>query len=379
MTRHDLAKLRFNQLAPGLHLGADEKRSDQLEAWLREDVVPVVEDLLDNPVFRSAVRELPEQLFTAATSDRRARINALADAFVADAQTVVAVAREFDLVETLADHDRALDQAWIAEQTTGGIDTRSAIEKLAERPWFNVVSPEDFWTPTLDLHLIRPDPLLTRQFRRAHSQETLLGDHVIKGMFGRFEFWKKRLDRGRQQLQLQLPVGKPSFVAQERMLASSFDVEQKYQLVSDDWRQGNEPRLRNACLALLQTYIAYRHAPRLPWLEVDSQALPVEGRTLRSFFRHRGTVVLAEQNNDGCLYVVNRREAFLIDIQMIRHVAAVLEDVAALYHRGVHADDLIAEAKDQFRLVVVVRPRMVFWNGALLNLPWDRAPKKLGT
>ena len=40
MTRHELAKLRFDQLAAGLPLGADELRSDQWEAWLRDDVVP---------------------------------------------------------------------------------------------------------------------------------------------------------------------------------------------------------------------------------------------------------------------------------------------------------------------------------------------------
>ena len=132
MTRHKLAMLRFQQLAPGLALGADEERSEQWEKWLRDDVVPVVEDLLDNPIFRGRIREIPEQLFTSPPQVRRARINALADALVAEAQALVAAAKEFDLLETLADQDRAQDQAWIAKQAGHSVDSRSVIEKLAE-------------------------------------------------------------------------------------------------------------------------------------------------------------------------------------------------------------------------------------------------------
>ena len=375
MTRHKLAKLRFQQMASVLTLGADEERSDQWEAWLRDEVVPVVEDLLDNPVFRRRIRELPEQLFTSPPLDRRARINALADALVAEAQTLVAAAREFNLLETLADQDRAQDQAWIAEQSPHGVDTRSVIEKLAERPWFNVVNPADFWTPSMDLHLRRTDALLTRQYRRRRSDWKLLGDHVIDLMFERFDFWKKRLEHGRQQLQARLGGNQAGFAAHERVFMCAIDVEQKYQAVRRDWREGNDARLRNACMVLLQTYIAYHEAPQLAWLELDPKSLSVNGRMVRSFFRHRGEVILEEQRNDGRLYQVGTRTASLVDVQLVRQVAAALEDLATLYHLGVHADDLIAEAKDQFRLVVSVRPRAVFWEGARLDLPWDDAEK----
>ena len=123
-------------------------------------------------------------------------------------------------------------------------------------------------------------------------------------------------------------------------------------------------------MTLLQTYVAYHHAPRLPWLGIAPQSLAVQGPILRSFFRHQGTLTLVNREDDGQLRVVGERPASLVEVQMIRQVAAALEDVAALYHRGVHADDQIAEAKDRYPLVVVVNPRMVFWQGVLLDLPW---------
>lgn len=374
MTRLELAKLRFKQLAPALMSGADEAHSDQLEAWLRNDVVPVVEDLLDHPVYRRRVLEIPAQLFTSPAGNRRARINSCADGLVADAQTLVAVAREFGRAELLADQDRQQDEAWIAEQSAAGLDLRGTIEKLAERPWFDMVNPEDFWTPTLDLNLRCSDALLTRQFRRTHSQVELLGDHVIERMFARFDFWKQRLERTRWRLQQDLGKStQPTYAALERMFRGAIDVEQNYQALGSDWRTGSEARLRNACLVLLHTYAAYHHVPQLPWLGGDLQAR--QGAALRSFFRHQGSVILTEKRNDGRLYQVGVQQASLVDVQLVRRVAAALEDVTALYDQGVHADDLIAEAKDQFRLVVVVRPRMVLWKGTLLELPWNGAEK----
>ncbi len=367
--------LRFQQLAPGLALGADEERSEQWEKWLRDDVVPVVEDLLDNPIFRGRIREIPEQLFTSPPQVRRARINALADALVAEAQALVAAAKEFDLLETLADQDRAQDQAWIAKQAGHSVDSRSVIEKLAERPWFNVVNPDDFWTPTFDLHLTHSDPLLTQQYCRTQPPGKLLGDHVIERMFARLDFWKKQLEHGRQQLQSRLGGDKAGVAAHERVFTCAIDVEQKYQAVRSDWREGNDARLRNACLVLLQTYLAYHEVPQLAWLDLDLRTLTVHGQIVRSFFRRRGPVNLTEKKNGNGLHKDAPRPASVVDGQLIRQVAAALEDLAPLYHQGVHADDLIAEAKDRFNLVVVVDPRMVFWQGELLKLSWSDAEK----
>lgn len=375
MTRHELAKLRFDQLAAGLPLGADELRSDQWEAWLRDDVVPVVEDLLENPVFRRRVRAMPEMLFSSPPHDGRTSINALADALVSEAQTLVAAARELNLVEALADQDRAQDQAWIDEHSAHGIDVRSTIEKLADRPWFDLANPEDLWTPTMDLYLRRPDGLLLRQYRRRRSDWKLLGDHVIDLMFERIDFWKKRLEHARHQIQSRLGGSPAGLAAHERVFRCIFEVEQQFQSVRNQWQTGNDARLRNACFVLLQAYIAYHPVPQLDWLEFDSHTLGVNGGTVRSFFRHRGTVTLAERRSDGRLYQVGTRSASLVDVQLVRQVAAALEDLASLYHQGVHADDLIAEAKDRFQLVVVVNPRMVFWQGQLLELPWVKADK----
>jgi len=375
MTRHELAKLRFKHLAPTLGSGLDETGSDRFDAWLRDDVVPVVEDLLGNPGFRRPVLGLAERLFSPAPSVWRVRVESLADALAAEARTLVAAAREFDLIQAIADQDRDLDEDWIKNKAPQNADTRSVIEKLSERPWFDMANSADFWTPSMDLYLRQPDALLTRQYRRGRSDWKLLGDHVVELMFARFDFWKKRSEKGRRQLQTRLPADASGVNAQGRILACAFDVDQKYHAVLRDWREGDDARLRNACAVLLQTFIAYRPVPQLDWLGCDARELEVNGRMIRAFFRHRGTLNLVEAKSDGQLHLLGTRQADLIDPEMIRQVAAALEDLAAMYHRGVHADDLIAEARDRFRLVVVVNPRMVFWDGTLPDLPWTTADK----
>ena len=50
MDRLEIAQQKYQRIAPG-PLGLDEPKSEELEAWLRDDVVPVVADLQRNPKF----------------------------------------------------------------------------------------------------------------------------------------------------------------------------------------------------------------------------------------------------------------------------------------------------------------------------------------
>jgi hypothetical protein len=101
----------------------------------------------------------------------------------------------------------------------------------------------------------------------------------------------------------------------------------------------------------------------------------VNGAMLGKFFRRRGTVVEVEQVGPREVKEVGRHAAQLVDTELIQQVAAALSDITELYEQGMHADDLIEEARTQYRLVVVVRPRLLFWDGERLDLNWDSAEK----
>lgn len=376
MNRLRLAQLRFEQLAPLPASGADEALSDKLEDWLRDEVVPVVEDLTDNPVFRRTVTAVPEQLCTRSPGAQRAQVNSLAAALVVCAQTFVDAAREFNVLDVLSDQDCVQDKGWLAEEQHRNIDARNVIEKIAERPWFDVVSPEDFWAPTAHLYLGQSDPLLTRQFRRSQPYSKLLGDHVVGMMFARLDFWKQRLEAGWNGLQPRLgALGNRAFAALQSAFGAFIDLEQKYRALRLAWLSGSEPRLRNACLTLLQAYVAYHPSPKLVWLHEDTQSLTAHGEVLRKFFRHRGTVFEIQEFGADRVQRVGTRSAQLVDTHLIQQVAAALGDISEIYHRGVHVDDLIEEARSQYRLLVVVHPRLVFWDGDRLDVNWDSAEK----
>ena len=372
MDRLDLARQRLSRLSPTPPFGINEASSDGLEDWLRHDVVPVVQDLLDNPAFRRVVLTFVVQLFADKENKRRRQLNEFAEVLADCARTMVAAAKKFGVVDVLSDRDRADDESWLAEEFNRKVDRRSVVEKMAQRPWFDLVDAEDIWTPQWGLFLRDPDALLTRQFRRELTYANYLGDHVTTLMLARARFWLQRLTTSWTDLHLRLGnLGQPAVDDLSSAFARVVVVEERYRALVAVWRNGGESRLREACLTLLQTYVAYHEAPQLPWLDQSPNSLLVSGAMLRSLFRRRGTVTEAEPVRGNRYRVVGSYQARIVDLEMIRQVAGALEDIAATYRRGVFVDDLIEEARTQYKLLVVVKPRMVFWQGKRLDLDWD--------
>ena len=56
----------------------------------------------------------------------------------------------------------------------------------------------------------------------------------------------------------------------------------------------------------------------------------------------------------------------------IQQVLAAIEDFAELYRRELSPEEIINEARSRYRLVVVTRPRMAFFDGEKLNIDWNR-------
>jgi hypothetical protein len=382
MDRHQLAQRRYQQIAPPSRVDVDEQQSDQIEAWLREDVVPIVADLQENPRFRRLVTYGLERLVPGSASRERQLVQAVEDAVVQCALATVEAARNHGLETLLADADVASNESTSAnsedgdpvEHHTSSNDT--VIEKIARRPWFAMGIEDDFLTPQWHLFLRESDQSLANRFRRYYPTPDVLGDNVQRMLFARMDFWVFQVDRIWRRLFGRLgESGENASEALERIFAAKINLDECLRNLRESCLTGNEPRLRNACCTLTQVYVAYHPCAKLSWLQSTARDLDAVSATIRCFFRHGGEIIEVERLCRHRFREVGRHRASLIDMNLIRQVAAALDDVKQLYHHGIMPEDLIEEARHSYRLLVVERPRMVFWDGDLLEIDWNNRDK----
>ncbi len=377
MNRLQLAKDSFDMLAKARRNGPDETHSDAVEKWLQCEVVPVVEELQQNPKFRRYAAASERTLSSNSSSPIRDQVIQVADALVAGARAIVSAAQQADTATILADKDAELHQDWIAEENQdrvqrGGrpLDTRCVVEKMTDRPWFDLVAEHDYFAPVGELFLRDPDPLLTRQYRREFPIPPLLGDLVGDMMFTRISFWEKRLNESWNRL-LCHPGESTSTKLFEWAFNAKLAYDEAIKSLRKTWLKSPEYPLRKACCTLLQTYVAYHPCPELTWDHATPEDLSPHRGMLRSSFRYRLDVpqfVVGESLQQSA---TARQSPRIIDWTLVRSVVAALEDVTKMYENGIFPEDMINEARRQFRLVVVRSPRMVFWDAVQLDINWD--------
>ncbi|MCY2995961.1 MAG: hypothetical protein NTY19_50140 [Planctomycetota bacterium] len=385
MHRLQLAKQTFEGLAALARRGVDESLSDRVEEWLRNEVVAVAEDLQKKPRFRRYATAAVDQLAAGTGTTVRRQVESVADAIVECARAMVDFARQTDSLQLLADAVGVLDAAWIREQQARSaagsdvrsvVDTRSVVEKAAGRPWFDCFAQNEYFAAGWHLYLRNSDALLTRQFRRFEPTPPLLGDIATHMSFARISFWESRLEKGWQRLTTE---GQWSYetarVTCERAFEAKFALDRSIQQLREAWLLGTEPRLRNACCTIVQVYTAYHPCAALPWADTTVGDLAPHAAMLRFFFRHTGEITEIELLDAQKARVVGHRKAQLVDMSLVRSVAAALDDLEEMYEEGVMPEDLINEARTQHRLVVVVSPRMVFWDGVKLDVDWNGKDK----
>ncbi len=202
MDRLELAKKKYERIAPG-PLGLSEEKSDEIEAWLREYVVPLVSDLQRNPAFRRYVKFGVERLAAETEVTERQQVVAVSDALVACASEVAKLGgrdefrdlmRDRDLLQEL--NERKYGASSLREETEEPKieeDTRCIAEKMAEQPWFDLVMSLDF--PYLEDHLFVPsdDSSFDDAFTRFRPKIPVLGDGITRMLFARIDFWVHHL------------------------------------------------------------------------------------------------------------------------------------------------------------------------------------------
>ena len=131
----------------------------------------MVEQLNENPKFhRYATKTLRKFRHRAQTKNRDQLVR-FADSLVECARSMVHAANQTNQLQLLSDHDRKRDQEWIekqnqwrTERSDSPLDTRSVVEKIADKPWFDLIAEGDFFTGSWDLFLDKSDDLLLPSF-----------------------------------------------------------------------------------------------------------------------------------------------------------------------------------------------------------------------
>ena len=127
---------------------------------------------------------------------------------------------------------------------------------------------------------------------------------------------------------------------------------------------GIKPQRREACVTLIQVYLAYAVSPDLDWLGFVRVSPFGSGSLIRSCVRRPCELLIGDRDQAGLVRVVDRKRASLCDPEVLRRIAASLADVLPFYQLPEDSDDLIDWAKHRARLVLVDRsPRAVWWDG----------------
>tara|TARA_R110000850_G_scaffold87045_1_gene187308 strand:- start:4709 stop:6058 length:1350 start_codon:yes stop_codon:yes gene_type:complete len=349
-----LALQGFEDLGPLQEINMTEEKSDCVEAWLKESVCPVVEELVDLKTFQSNTIWSASHLSKGVETRERKLVEDVDDCLVKFAVQLEAC---FPYIYQARIPIRHLND----------------IRFIAQRRWFDLVHAEDFYQPTQQLLLEESNNQHINNFRN-YKQNRTPGDHVCDSMFVRIKYWKEILEKIYKLFFATIRINDEqsmkefsSLIDCVTQLDSSVKELQKVCLKS------TQKTLRDACTTLSLIYLSYADRPELNWLVEDSSEVEVRSRIFRStVVRPPGEIQHVEKQLDGTLKLIKQEPASLCDPAVIRKVAQALMDIKSIYEVPDSPEDLIDWACSQSRLVLVDHsPRQVFWDGEPIVQKWD--------
>ncbi|MHC2065831.1 hypothetical protein ACYFX5_00015 [Bremerella sp. T1] len=354
----------FERLSVLLHATLNEAVSDDAEAWLRDEVCPVVEELCRNRSFQLMTRWSLDHFCSVEVITPEHR--QLEDADQAIVQYAQAIAKGLEIIDQSMLNP---SECQISEED------RVALNGIASRPWVQLAYAFDFFHPEDQLLLRDPNRALTSDFR-AEERRIPLGDYISRYLLARVKFWKNLVVRLGERINHYVPSSDDEGPKiSSRIFRTRIQLDQAVDTLAQACH-GENFRRRNACNALVQVYAAYAHNPDLEWLGISRDAWHTAGPQIRMCVRRRSDVSVVERIPEGAFQPIGTERLSLCDPAILRQVAASLQEVATFYEIPEDPDDLIVWAADQARLVLVDRaPRQVFWEGQLIGGgEWDNQP-----
>ena len=177
-----------------------------------------------------------------------------------------------------------------------------------------------------------------------------MGDYISRTMLIRVEYWERILQRFwvrcHAALQDSGQEGGDLWNAVERVRAELHEKVDRLKIVCFT---GSEARVRDACIALLQVFGAYRRRADLTWLGLPSESVQLAACDIPHRVKHRRDASVAEQ------------------------IAAALTEFAGMYRRPFEPEELIEQKRQSHALVLVMGrgSRAVYWRDDLVAQDWS--------
>jgi hypothetical protein len=361
----DVAQRRYQTLRTAPAVPTSPNRVKQLSLWLEHDVCRIVDELSQRSTFRDLCRWPLTHLASGAESPERRLADTIDETLVAWASGLAKAGRGITRWQRMRRLNRSAKQsgtnhrAHLADKGSADASFAAAlagIDYVARRPWRDLVAIADYFSPTAELNLVDRGAYLGQGNQHIQIADFLaacnpalrrLGDFVSRSLLIRIAYWRDMLERFAAlcrdvALRLDFPgdgVWKGAQETRAQLVAAHEALQGAC--------TGRGPILRNSCTALLQVYVAYRPAVKLPWL-----GLPRSIGQRPYWLRHR---------------LENHRDTDIADC-----AADALLDVAPIYRDALDVEGIVAEHVQARDLVLVMGPgcREVHWRGQLIQANW---------
>jgi hypothetical protein len=398
MDRLQAAQQRYERIRPGDDEIGSPRKAEELSHWIQHDVCPVIAELIERADFQGLARWSIDTLGAGANSEARRLIEDIDTGIVQSAERMARLLRERPLAEALAAHayENGADtvrigalsssKEWIEQVQTeinssqpsglapdGGAacevgkqankssatETReqACAEFIATRPWRDLVSVYDFFAPASDLNLHDQEswPGPSNQSVRiadflpyCKPHLRLPCDYVMQCLMIRIDFWLSELVR----LQVSCEKALQNLASNTKDLRLELrtavrEIHEPLHKLEIACRHDPQARLREACVALVQVFAAFRPQTNFGWLGPAGQ-MAVNAASLRYFIERRADAALTDR------------------------IADALAEVKSVYRSAVDPDAAIHQAVQQVSLVLVDgrSRRELYWQGRLVDVDW---------
>jgi hypothetical protein len=313
--------------------------------WIDQLACPAVRDAIHDPRFQQIARWPLDNLVPGATTPIRQLVERVDGALIDHALQLRAFAQSKQIWERLLSLDRAGIELSLATERPTGFDN---VDFISRRPWRDLASPLDYFGAFMGCNLIIPDEVPFALFLPyANPALRSLGDFISRMLIQRLAHWQHELHvfyvkcfTARREITGKVPRNWGKVAASAATLSET-SMSLMSHLKSDD------SDLRNSCIAIVQTYAAFRPAAALSWLKLDCNVV-----------RHGGAYWSA---------LIERR----LDLTVVKRIGVALEDVQELCETHASLDDMVRQFVESKQLVLVERPPRVYWQGKLLQADWD--------
>jgi hypothetical protein len=344
----------------------------KIRAWIAEYVLPAIEDLYGRPVFRDHATRPQRTLAAGTQSPERVAIEQTSRALASSAAALGKLTKNRRIASKLRElaptraEFQAAQTVSVTENATiwvKGIPRKqelvpyylNQLERIASRPWSDLVCVDDYFCPVGGMMLRSPLPTGVTEGAFVASLSAHLffvGDSITRCMLQRVRSWTSVLNEARQVCYQ--VVGGTGRRYQKQLRAEQETWEQLREArrrLENLCLTGLDAQMRDSCIAMVQLYAEYHPSPDLSWLGVSDVA----------FAHFQGRL---RQNIESAR-----------DLETIERIAAALASLRLLYRDLPPTISAIDEAVAGGGLVLIGQTREVFWERQPISKEWNRYSK----